>query len=199
MSTLENTFTLAIATAGQGSTVVVRGPNGMVIRHNPEARGQDGYLIPLVQAGLAEAGVVFADLTRIGVVTGPGSFTGLRVGLAAARGLALALDIPIVGVSAFDLYRAVAGGDPIVALDTLRGDVFSAGDGLAPAVRTLEDLQSRLLVGNIASAQDFAPEVLGEALLTLTEQADPIACPPEPLYLRAPEIKTSIKQPKSAA
>ena len=195
MSRPENTFTLAIATAGTGSIVAVRGPNGAVIRHNPEGRGQDGYLIPLVQDALAEAGLVFGDLTRIGVVTGPGSFTGLRVGLAAAKGLALALGIPAVGISAFDLYRAAAGGDPVVALDTLRGDAFSAGGGLPPAVRTLDELASMPLLGNIPGARDFPPKALVQALLDLTDRADPVACPPVPYYLRAPEIR----QPKTAA
>ncbi|HBH27062.1 MAG TPA: tRNA (adenosine(37)-N6)-threonylcarbamoyltransferase complex dimerization subunit type 1 TsaB [Rhodospirillaceae bacterium] len=66
------------------------------------ARGQDARLVPLVGEVLAQAGLTYEGLTGVVVAVGPGSFTGTRVGLAAAQGLALALDIPVHGASTLD-------------------------------------------------------------------------------------------------
>ena len=83
-------------------------------------------LLADVDALLAEAGVVPTDLTGIVVGTGPGSFTGTRIGLAVARGLALSLEIPVAGVSTLDaLAHATDGAFPVV--DARRGEVFVAG------------------------------------------------------------------------
>jgi len=61
-------------------------------------RGQAERLIPMCQEVCATAGLSFADLDALAVTCGPGTFTGVRIGLAAAKGLALALDIPLVGL-----------------------------------------------------------------------------------------------------
>lgn len=73
-------------------------------------RGQAERLLPMLEEILATAGASWGDLTAIGIGTGPGNFTGLRVGVAAARGLALGLGIPAVGVPAFE---ALAEGRPL--------------------------------------------------------------------------------------
>ena len=74
-------------------------------------RGQSEALIPLVDSVMEETGWIFSDLDRLGVTVGPGSFTGVRVGLAAARGLALAGRLPLVGVTSFEAiaFEAWAG------------------------------------------------------------------------------------------
>ncbi|MGF7172280.1 tRNA (adenosine(37)-N6)-threonylcarbamoyltransferase complex dimerization subunit type 1 TsaB [Azospirillum doebereinerae] len=101
-----------------------------VRRSAPMARGQAELLVPLAQAVLEEAGAGFADLDRIAVTVGPGAFTGLRIALAAARGIAVAHDLPVVGVTTFD---AVAHGLPeveragrsvLVAVDSRRTEPF---------------------------------------------------------------------------
>ncbi|CAO3413889.1 tRNA (adenosine(37)-N6)-threonylcarbamoyltransferase complex dimerization subunit type 1 TsaB [Azospirillum doebereinerae] len=101
-----------------------------VRRSAPMARGQAEVLVPLAQAVLAEAGAGFADLDRIAVTVGPGAFTGLRIALAAARGIAVAHDLPVIGVTTFD---AVAHGLPeaeragrsvLVAIDSRRTEPF---------------------------------------------------------------------------
>jgi|SRR5690349_10729529 len=93
-------------------------------------RGQSEILIPMAREVLAEAGVDFSAIDVFGVTVGPGAFTGLRIGLAAARGMALAAGRPLVGVSTFE---AVAYGVPVeelenrqllVAVESRREDIF---------------------------------------------------------------------------
>ena len=88
---------------------------------------------------LSEAGAEQGDLTALVVGTGPGSFTGLRLGLAAARGLAFALELPVAGVSTL---RALAAGSPgaLPVIDAGRREVFVL-DGPEPAVRKPQELE----------------------------------------------------------
>jgi tRNA threonylcarbamoyl adenosine modification protein YeaZ len=74
-------------------------------------RGHAEALFPLIDAALTRAGASYGDLTHIAVCTGPGSFTGIRVGVAAARGLALGLGVPAIGITRFDALLAAAGAD----------------------------------------------------------------------------------------
>jgi tRNA threonylcarbamoyl adenosine modification protein YeaZ len=90
---------------------------------------------------LAECGATWRDITAIGVVIGPGSFTGIRMGIAYAKGIAMGLNIPFVGISAFDLYHA-ATPDAFVAIDSGRGDFFVASPHHAPGTMTIEQVES---------------------------------------------------------
>ena len=90
---------------------------------------------------LTECGAKWTDITAIGVVIGPGSFTGIRMGIAYAKGIALGLNIPVVGISAFDLYLA-ATPDAFVAIDSGRGDFFVASKLHAPGTMTIEEVES---------------------------------------------------------
>jgi tRNA threonylcarbamoyladenosine biosynthesis protein TsaB len=95
---------------------------------------------------LRESGAERADLTGIVVGTGPGSFTGLRLGLATARGLALALELPVAGVSTLDALAAGAPG-ALPVVDGGRREVFTLIDG-EPAVVAPQDVRAALCVGD---------------------------------------------------
>ena len=115
------------------------------------SRGHVEALIPMVQAVITESGMEFSQLELIAVSIGPGSFTGLRAGLAAARGLGIALNIPVHGVTTLEAVAASAirqrpsgPGDAIlVALETKRADIYVqefdhqgvAQDGLRHSLR----------------------------------------------------------------
>ena len=91
----------------------------------PMARGQAESLMPMLVGLLQAGGVALQDLTALAVGIGPGNFTGIRIGVAAARGLALALDIPAVGVSNFEAMAWQTGADPcLVSLEAPRGAAF---------------------------------------------------------------------------
>jgi len=95
------------------------------------ARGHAEYLAPMAAAALAEAAVKVADLDRIGVVVGPGGFTGVRVGLSFARGLAIGTDIPVIGVTSLAALAANHEDAPEGALvapviDARRSQVYGA-------------------------------------------------------------------------
>ena len=111
-----------------------------------EGRDQAARLLPAVEAVLAEAGVGRRELSLVAVTVGPGSFTGVRVGLAAARGLSLGLGVPLAGLSTTSVLLAQApprGRVAVAAIDSRLGDWFCAIDD-APFVASTETLAAKL-------------------------------------------------------
>ncbi|MEO1194116.1 MAG: tRNA (adenosine(37)-N6)-threonylcarbamoyltransferase complex dimerization subunit type 1 TsaB [Pseudomonadota bacterium] len=95
------------------------------------ARGQSEQLLPLAQCVMEQAACSWDQLDAIAVSTGPGGFTGVRIGLAAAQGLALALDLPLIGLSCFEVLAAQAArhaGAPsaaiLILIDAKRAEVY---------------------------------------------------------------------------
>jgi tRNA threonylcarbamoyladenosine biosynthesis protein TsaB len=142
--------------------------NTIAIESQPMQRGHAEALMPLIARVMKESGIAFTALDRIAVTTGPGSFTGLRVGLSAARGIALAAGKPAVGLTTLAAYAApvVAANaeHPILsAIDARHDHVYFqvvAGDGspivrpkVAPIAEALEAVQygALHLVGNAAA------------------------------------------------
>lgn len=188
----------------------------VLARRDPEiGRGHAELLPGLVQDVLAEAGLSHSGIDRIAVTIGPGSFAGIRVGVAFARGLALALKAPVVGVSG--LYAMAAplareSGEPVMAtIDAKRERIWAtivAPDGaiLAEAAE-LTPATAAGLARQLAAqlAGDAAPLILAEdaALSTIDSRSfadiaevarigaglDPATHPAEPAYLRAPDAK----------
>jgi tRNA threonylcarbamoyladenosine biosynthesis protein TsaB len=102
------------------------------------ARGQAERLIALVEAVLADAGLRHDALGALAVNHGPGSFTGLRSAVAAARGLALAADLGVIAISSLEALagaRAAVGDTVLAALDARRGEVYAQAFG--PDVKPL--------------------------------------------------------------
>jgi tRNA threonylcarbamoyladenosine biosynthesis protein TsaB len=93
-----------------------------------ERPAHGGRLLALVEQALEDAGLGWPDIARIAVGVGPGGFTGLRIGIATARGIAQARGVPLVAVGSLDaLALGAAGSSPVLAaLDARRGEVFAA-------------------------------------------------------------------------
>jgi tRNA threonylcarbamoyladenosine biosynthesis protein TsaB len=165
------------ALAACSAAVLDTDPGGGVLASDSlsMARGHAEALMPLIYHVMQRARMAFADLDRVAVTTGPGSFTGLRVGISAARGIALAADKPAVGVSTLTAYAAslLAEDDstPVIAAIDARHDhvylqVFGIGGRvliaprLAPmsdAVRAASDAQSRIVGSAAQSIADRLP------------------------------------------
>lgn len=93
----------------------------------PETRDQGNLLLKHIQDGLKKNDITFAELDLLAIVTGPGSFTGIRVGLAAMRGIALAAKKPLIGMSSFDMFAVNdMNAINIVAVESWRDELFFA-------------------------------------------------------------------------
>lgn len=181
-------------------------------------KGHAEVLMDHVERALAEAGLSIGEIGRIAVNVGPGSFTGVRIGVSAARGFALALRCPAIGVTAFEALAAETSAlfpaRPVtVFLDAHRGEIYTqsfdeAGTPASqPAVMTREEaegfaaglLSETVLAGSAAGA-------IGEALGSrFALGADgptgrigtyarlaarrPAGEAPKPLYMRGPDAK----------
>jgi tRNA threonylcarbamoyladenosine biosynthesis protein TsaB len=144
-------------------------------------RGHAEALMPLIARVMKESGIAFAGLDRIAVTTGPGSFTGLRVGLSAARGLALAANKPVVGVTTLTAYAAPivseSGEQPVIAaIDARHDQVYFqvvSGNGsslIRPKVAPIEEALDASRFG--------APHLVGNAAKILAERWPAQASPP---------------------
>jgi tRNA threonylcarbamoyladenosine biosynthesis protein TsaB len=206
---------LALDTAlGACSAAVARSGAGLAALSEPMERGHQERLGGLVREVVAASGISFADIDRIGATVGPGSFTGLRVGLAFAKGLALALGRPCVGVGTLEALAASepGGGVSAAVIDARRGQIYlqlfdGAAPLMAPDLLPLEQAAARLaelwrggplrLIGPGAGLlADLAPEAEvhvraapDPAAVCRLAQARPAGAGARPLYLRAPDAK----------
>jgi tRNA threonylcarbamoyladenosine biosynthesis protein TsaB len=150
---------LGLDTATAGTAVAVWAPDGPSVERRddppPGARpAHAGKLLVLVEEALDAAGAGWDDIDRIAVGVGPGSFTGLRLGIATARGLAQARDIPLVGVSSLAALAAAAKGDSppyvVAVIDARRGEVFALAEGaFGPAAFAPDELAARIRSGSL--------------------------------------------------
>ncbi|HUC49495.1 MAG TPA: tRNA (adenosine(37)-N6)-threonylcarbamoyltransferase complex dimerization subunit type 1 TsaB [Xanthobacteraceae bacterium] len=184
---------LDTALAACSAAVLDTANGGLVASESvPMGRGHAEALMPLVARVVQSSGLAFADFERIVVTTGPGSFTGLRVGIAAARGLGVATNIPVVGVTTLSAYAApyLAADDRIpvvIAIDARHEhvylQVFGAGGRtlLAPRLAPLRDA--------IRAASDAPARIVGSAAKAIANgmartAARPVAIDPR----EAPDI-----------
>lgn len=186
----------AVALVGSGDPA-----NGAVVQRQAMDRGHAEHLFPMIEAILGRAGIGFEGLSRIAVCTGPGSFTGVRIGVAAARGIALGRGIPVIGVSRFEALAAEAGGPVAICLSGRGGMIYLQAFGAdgaalaAPAMTTEPELAAALPPGCTRFAGDAVPMLEGRARLIPDGLPDPVllarlaigrdsAALPAPLYLR---------------
>jgi len=123
--------------------------------------GQAEALLPMVDHAMREARLAASALDVIAVTTGPGSFTGIRVGLAAARGIALALNVPLFGVTSFEAGAVACEAGPVesfllVALDSRRADLYiqlfdPARDALGKPAAVLPEALAEIVTAAIGS------------------------------------------------
>ena len=160
------------------------------------ATGQAERLFPALAELMQRTGTVYADLTRIAVTTGPGSFTGLRIGLSAARGLGLALNIPVLGISSLLALSLGHAGPLGVLLDARRGEAYvqvfsgpAAPAGL-PALLPMEEARALIPAGAPAVTSPLVDIAL---LARFAANADPALYPPEASYIRGADAKPQEK------
>jgi tRNA threonylcarbamoyladenosine biosynthesis protein TsaB len=201
------------------SVAVCDGQQVLAANSEVMARGHQERLAPMVAQTMSQAGLAFDALERIAVTVGPGSFTGLRVGLAFAKALALATGAPCAGVGVLEALAASEAetGFVVCAIDARRGQVYlqvfiDGRPAMAPDALSIETAAARvaeLWTGGsarlVGSGAPLLEGVLPGARISARLAPDPVAIarlglaaaipipPPRPLYLRAPDAKISQK------
>ena len=209
---------LAIDTAQDACAVGVIDGARQVLLSETIGRGHAERLMDMVRTAMEDAGLTYGDLDRIAVTVGPGSFTGLRVGIAAARGLALVTAAPAVGIGTLAVHaetvRHEIGEAPVLAvLSAGRGEIYGqsfAADGTpegppeaAPAAVFARRVGADTLIAG--SGAEALADILGQearartvhtrsapdiaSLCRLAAAAPLTAQAPRPLYLRPPDAK----------
>lgn len=209
---------LALDTALNACSAAIWTDGRVVARaFESRARGHAEALMPMIEGLRREAGIAYADLDRLAVTVGPGSFAGTRVGLSAARGMALATGLPLIGITTLEAVAFGMEADEaiVAAFDAYRGEIYLQvfGKALEPLTEPLalpaDEAAGRisrsrvLLAGNGADRLVPALEARGISWRVAPGREEPDAAvfaglaalrapgdaPPSPLYLRPPDAK----------
>ena len=175
-----------------GDTVLARKVEEM-------GKGQAERLMPLIEETLADADVSWSDLDAIGVGIGPGNFTGVRISVSTARGIALGLDKPAIGVTLFDALAFGTQGEVRVTLDGRRNQIFWQDfiDGVAVGAPEMTDIYECTtdsdMIGFLGDGTVSADPVI---IAKLTAQRFRTPHPrPAPLYLRSADAALPSEPP----
>lgn len=206
---------LSLDCAGNGCGVCVW-RDGSVIAAAEERmeRGQDQHLMPMILKIMQQTKTNFDQLDRIAVTRGPGSFTGLRIGLAAARGIGLASNTPVLGVDRFSIHQEHfknIGKNHLVVINSRRQELYCryypvheaphdatimTGEEIALFLKNRNDF----IVSGDIPAEMFSgyrsfiePEYVTAARLAANADPNTTDHLPRPLYLRAPDVTMSKK------
>ena len=209
---------LAVDTAlGACSVAILHGDKVLAHSFEVMARGHAEALAPMVEATMKRADCEFAGLERLAVTTGPGTFTGQRVGLAFMRAMRIALGIPLVGITTLSAMAHQAMAETGLAVgvglhDARRDEVYleiAGAEQLAPCVLSFDAAMVRLaeLSGPFAlagTAAERAHDCIPASALSGVRQPDALWVaklartaiashdPPRPLYLRPPDAKLPV-------
>jgi tRNA threonylcarbamoyl adenosine modification protein YeaZ len=190
---LPNPTILAFDTSAAHCAVALYVGGEIVAEHiEPMTKGQAERLFPLCEEVLANAGITWADLDAIGVCVGPGNFTGVRVGVSAARGLALSLGKPSIGISRLEAMGLGCDGAATVLMDARRKRAYvqSFRDGVPqgdPVLTPTEDLDTTM---SVIMAHD---DPLGE--LFLDRRAPKLSLPGAIIRLTLGKFDTDNPRP----
>lgn len=176
------------------SVALVRGDEVLALETSDARRGQSEVLMPIIESCCKQAKIELRDIARLCAVTGPGSFTGLRIGLAAVRGLAMGLSIPASGLSAFEAARLAVPSANVIVLESWREELFIQFGDDAPGMLTAPEIVSRLtpqsvLTGDAVAKVPGAKTIPMPALAPVAARANGTEAL-EPFYLRAPDVTT---------
>lgn len=201
---------LSLDSAGSGCGVCLwRGGTVLADAYESMERGQDQRLMPLVEQVLKKGGAGYNDLDRIAVTRGPGSFTGIRIGLAAARGIGLSTGKPVIGIDRFAIYRLHVqppNKSLLIAINSRREELFCRfypvrGGSMEtltmtpPAIIAFTERKGDTVITGdmpVPGVADFHPldekeTILAAALASAANPEDPIFLP-RPLYIRPPDV-----------
>ncbi|QIE46460.1 tRNA (adenosine(37)-N6)-threonylcarbamoyltransferase complex dimerization subunit type 1 TsaB [Pseudohalocynthiibacter aestuariivivens] len=155
---------LGVDTSGSYcSAVLLQGGEVLSDVYQDMPKGQAEALFPLLQDLLVRGGATWRDLSAIGVGTGPGNFTGIRISVSAMRGLALALEVPVIGVTLLDALAHGTSGPVLGSIAAPRGQAYVQGHGMVqnvpPALVAISDLQLDLAEPGLVSIGSAGSEI----------------------------------------
>jgi len=192
---------LAIDTSTEVCSVAINGAGGIVSRQCNTPKSHAKVLLPLIDEVLKESGNILSDMDAIAVTRGPGSFTGIRIGLGVAQGLSYGAGLPIIGLSSLHVLAAhyyshlcsvgEVGGAPITivpALDARMSEVYWAAYTFSPSAI------SSAVVAQVCSPSDMLSQLEEYRNTTIFApghgwSVEGLTCPP--VWVRAPEFKPS--------
>lgn len=159
------------------------------------SRGQAERLMPLLQELLADTGTTWGDLSALGVGVGPGNFTGIRIAVSAARGLALGLDVPAVGISGCQARAYLAAPGTCPAIPAPRDMVYlcdSKDPAKTPQLLPESEAMAQAAKNGLLINSETNPQELVEAIAHITASRwQSTSLPPAPLYVRPADAAPS--------
>ncbi|GAB5438017.1 tRNA (adenosine(37)-N6)-threonylcarbamoyltransferase complex dimerization subunit type 1 TsaB [Falsiruegeria mediterranea] len=187
-----STLILAFDTSGPFcAAALLRDGDVLVARSEEMKRGQAERLMPLLEEVLAKCGVTWRDLDAVGVGIGPGNFTGIRISVSAARGLALGLGIPAVGVTGFESLELSAPDGTLPAIPAPRDHVYIRRSAKPPELLPVSDATE---IAPLYLAEDGTETVIAIARIAAERYLNAVT-PPAPFYIRPADAAPSRDVP----
>ena len=193
-----NPIILAFDTAAAHcAAVLVQGGETLAVQVEDMSKGQAERLFPLIEEVLEKAGIAWSDLSAIAVGTGPGNFTGIRISVSAARGLALSLGIPAIGISRLEAMAFDSTGTQTAIIDARQNRIYTQAFENGTEVSDIAIIDQSTYPADQPTLCDAPIDLPATMINTQTclENAAQIAAirtgtdlpKPAPLYVRAPD------------